>query len=1073
MVRRTIIIGLLGVAAIGPLPLRASVLHVDSNARGENTGTSWTDAFTNLQDALDAARPGFEIWVANGAYVPERDRDGVPTTGPEATFVLKSPSVKILGGFRGDESSSYQRNPIDNPTVLEGEGQKWHLVFVDDKFDVDASTRLDGFVIRGGRANGVAREDRFGGGMLVVNASVTIANCTFEDNYAEVGGGGLYHEGPGVYLVNCRFLRNSGGAQAAGGGVYIIGPAQIANCLFASNSLGAGGVGGGAALICTGGTACVEPTAFVASCTFFGNSIAGPSGSGGGLYATSHVQVVNSIVWGNQAATNRSIGFAAAAPQVRHSDVQDGFPGVGNLNADPLFANPSAANVRLNRHSPCVGAGNAAYLPLDFADLDGNGVIQEPLPLDLDLTPRIIESLNLGCYETFDCNANGVGDYREIERCGGDPACGDCNRNGIPDACDAAFSRLYVSQGAEGPQTGESWASAYGRLNDALCAAAVPGSQVREIWIRRGIYTPADYDPKYSDREATFRLLSGVAIYGGFAGTETELSQRDIVANRTVLSGDLAFNDGPEFVNNEENSLHVVVAENVDASAVLDGVTIFGGNATSPRLGVPLGGGLLAIDASPTIRNVGFLANYADLSGGGLAALGTSFVQLTNCFFARNGAPVGSALAGLGGGQARIVNSILRENGVLQSGAAVAVASDSRVEVESCTITQNFGHGGTSAGNGILAARNSIFWNNASPELRSIDGGFLAVTYCDVMGGFPGMGNLSADPLFVSPNGPDGEPGTLDDDLRLGPGSPCIDAGDPFSPPASAIDADGRLRVQQCRADIGAYESSLFADCDGNGLGDACEIAATPASDCNGDYVLDRCAGSFRDCNGDGIDDACQADSDGDGVIDACDGCPTDSAKTSPGTCGCGQSDVDTDGDGVPDCLDNCPTRPNPDQRDGNANGAGDACDSLLRFEGCPGDLQVASNDASGTTVSFSLPLAVDGYGEVTLSSTAEPGSFFAIGETVVTVTATDDAGGLATCSFLVTVLAPDGSGKDMPAEEDDCPPLYRANGRALRFFGFPFGCGPGCLAAMPLTLLGIAAMKRGGRRAARRNRHT
>jgi hypothetical protein len=77
-------------------------------------------------------------------------------------------------------------------------------------------------------------------------------------------------------------------------------------------------------------------------------------------------------------------------------------------------------------------------------------------------------------------------------------------------------------------------------------------------------------------RTATFQMKSGVALYGGFSGTETARNQRDWAANVTILSGDI----GAEG-DNSDNSYHVVTANNTDASAVLDGFTISGGNANA------------------------------------------------------------------------------------------------------------------------------------------------------------------------------------------------------------------------------------------------------------------------------------------------------------------------------------------------------------------------------------------------------------------------------------------------------------------------------------------------------------
>ena len=77
------------------------------------------------------------------------------------------------------------------------------------------------------------------------------------------------------------------------------------------------------------------------------------------------------------------------------------------------------------------------------------------------------------------------------------------------------------------------------------------------------------------------------------------------------------------------------------------------------------------------------------------------------------------------------------------------------------------------------------------------------------------MGNGGVDPLFVDPVGPDGIPGTEDDDLRLSPGSPAINAGDPSTRYLTPTDLDGHARVLCGRVDIGAYEFGIGDyDCD-------------------------------------------------------------------------------------------------------------------------------------------------------------------------------------------------------------------------------------------------------------------
>jgi hypothetical protein len=125
---------------------------------------------------------------------------------------------------------------------------------------------------------------------------------------------------------------------------------------------------------------------------------------------------------------------------------------------------------------------------------------------------------------------------------------------------------------------------------------------------------------------------------------------------------------------------------------------------------------------------------------------------------------------------------------------------------------------------------NCIFWANAGLQIG--DGGSLTtVTYSDVQGGWSGAGNdnINVDPLFVDPDGPDGIPGTDDDNLRLSEGSRCIDAGD-NSAVTVTTDLDGRPRILDgdgdlvATVDMGAYEYLPLV------LGDMnCDAALDPA----------------------------------------------------------------------------------------------------------------------------------------------------------------------------------------------------------------------------------------------------
>ena len=195
---------------------------------------------------------------------------------------------------------------------------------------------------------------------------------------------------------------------------------------------------------------------------------------------------------------------------------------------------------------------------------------------------------------------------------------------------------IFVDADATGNNDGSSWGDAYNYLQDALAVAQCGN----EIWVAEGIYRPdedTDHPSGTDDRTATFQLVNGVAIYGGFAGGETSLNERDWETHETILSGDLN-GDDVGFTNNGENSYHVVMSSGrTDPNSVLDGFTITAGNANgSWPNGV--GGGMWNYNevptTGPTLSNCRFYRNCAQ-DGGGLYNYYNSST-VTNCMFVEN-----------------------------------------------------------------------------------------------------------------------------------------------------------------------------------------------------------------------------------------------------------------------------------------------------------------------------------------------------------------------------------------------------------------------------------------------------
>jgi hypothetical protein len=326
-------------------------------------------------------------------------------------------------------------------------------------------------------------------------------------------------------------------------------------------------------------------------------------------------------------------------------------------------------------------------------------------------------------------------------------------------------------------------------FTDLQPALAASGSG-DEIWVVAATYKPTGT----ADRTISFALKNGVGIYGGFAGGETMRSQRDPVVNVTILSGDIGTPGSAA-----DNSYHVVTTDaSVTSSAVLDGFTITAGqadgnpvssqdrgagiwvNGGSPSLSQLIvssnfasgqGAGIRVTSASPTILDSSFLFNSVSFggAGAGLYSGGGSTVYLQNCIFRSNS--ISGASTGGGGidtaGNTTLVNCVVAQNS--PNGIQTNTAGGNNNTIKDSTFTANTpGYGlalFNSTGNVI---QNTIFWGDASGEIFNDGLSGFAAEYSDFQGGgVAGTGNIGADPLFI------GAPA----DLRLGPGSPAVDAG--------------------------------------------------------------------------------------------------------------------------------------------------------------------------------------------------------------------------------------------------------------------------------------------------------
>ncbi|AFZ36389.1 polymorphic outer membrane protein [Stanieria cyanosphaera PCC 7437] len=658
---------------------QTGIIYVDVNATGKNNGSSWINAYQDLQDAIAVAQSGDEIWVADGTYYP--------TTETDRNLSFQIPNgVKLYGGFVGDETKLAQRDWQKNSTILSGEIGKindnsdnsYHVV---DVSNLSQDSILDGFVITGGNANkhpvtsgGGITSDRskatltnliiqdnaasYGGGMYVNESQLSIKNVIFEENFATHDGGGLYSNDSNLNLkkivFNSNYASDSGGAiynynsspllhkvklqsnhsGEDGGAIYNYNSSpHLTKMLFLNNTaINHGGavfngyssspiiknsifrsnianVAGGS-IYNNGATVdlSVINSLFTQNISQFGGVIYNDHNSlhlinstlvdnlgryGAAIESEGNQNTIrninNSILWHNPSVMgNHSIADLLEDTLVSYSLVEGSYLGVNILDQDPLFVDANNFDFRLTADSPALNQGNNDLINQSSLDLAGNSRIANHI-------------VDLGAYEGIELPPQPT--------------------------IETNPTIIYVNANATGNNNGTSWLNAYTNLQDALASAKFNS----QIWVAAGTYKPSQSGlgeaEALSDRNVSFQLKNGVAIYGGFIGNETKLEQRDWQKNFTILSGEIG-----NLSEQNDNSYHVVNASGTTNSAIIDGFTITSGNANNSSDN--FGGGIYSEQSQAIFANLIVKNNYA-FDGGGLYS-SDSFNQLYNVNFANN-----------------------------------------------------------------------------------------------------------------------------------------------------------------------------------------------------------------------------------------------------------------------------------------------------------------------------------------------------------------------------------------------------------------------------------------------------
>jgi len=362
---------------------------------------------------------------------------------------------------------------------------------------------------------------------------------------------------------------------------------------------------------------------------------------------------------------------------------------------------------------------------------------------------------------------------------------------------------VHVDAAAPSGGDGATWATAYRHVQDALDEAGRGG--VVEIRVAQGRYTPdldedsdGDGQPEHvaGSRFETFQLLSGVSLRGGYRGAfdpnGDDPDDRDPIGLESVLSGDLAGDDGPDFAQNSENSLHVVTGSGVELSAVLDGFTVSGGNASIAGTHED-GAGLNCDAGSPLVTNCRFEANAALDNGGAVWVHDGGAGLFELCAFVGNRANDGGAIAITGMLTAPILRMCaFEQNEAVVDGGAAFFSSASVSSVEDCSFVGNRAASGgacavTSANSAttVVDFGYSAFSNNEASfggAIRVLAGGDARLTSCvlglntaDLHGGAVGTNAASLTLFFCALNG--NAAGGNGGALKLGNGSALLMIG--------------------------------------------------------------------------------------------------------------------------------------------------------------------------------------------------------------------------------------------------------------------------------------------------------
>jgi parallel beta-helix repeat protein/predicted outer membrane repeat protein len=579
---------------------------------------------------------------------------------------------------------------------------------------------------------------------------------------------------------------------------------------------GCSGVGGG--ILCKAGQAIIK------NCTIIGNSA---KRYVGGIYCEEEVspKITNCILWNNTDSTGTGLFAQVPSPvdgslTVSHCCIQDwtkNFGGIGNTDDDPCFIDPGywdpngtpadanddfwiEGDYHLLVYSSCIESGDPYYCPAHLEkDIDGDmRLIGDRVDMGSDEflfdTPFIGVSSTDFMFVVDVCGPNPEAQILSIRNIGVGTITWtiteDCPWLGItPSTGESSGQSVKVTVSVDTSFLSRGIYNCQFTINSA---EAINNPKIIPVTLRINatLHVPAEFNRIQEAINVAIDgdivlVADGMYIYDSFINFNgksiTVCSENG--PNNCII--DLKYFGGCAFFFDHTGETQ---------ESVIDGFTIRNGTGLHDDKET-YGGAIYCEEASITIRNCIITNNSVSDEGGGI--------------YCEDASPM-------------IVNCIISGNSAGEEGGGIYFWGG-RPTIENCTMNGNSG-GGIYFNDSSPMLTNCILWDNKGPEIF----GAALVTYCDILGGWPGEGNINADPCFVESgywddNGTpdyDWDDYWVEGDYHFLSDSPCIQAGDPnYVSEPDEKDLDGNPRVINGRIDMGAYEFAN-TDTDGDGMPD-------------------------------------------------------------------------------------------------------------------------------------------------------------------------------------------------------------------------------------------------------------